>query len=291
MGIIDKFFGIQELDDHEKSNKDKLDTHLKNAKEILNSENPETIQKYIHAIITEMNIDLALGSLEKISQRGKTFYNEIPNNFYKICKNIESLLEPNGNLCKYIYFDVDIQNMEAHKLSYGDKVEFAINSPNFKINSIPVLVASWNSSRIIENIININVNNILHPIDNIKNTYIYPLGFMAATNGNHSQFSAILQDEGTSYVERIFDISKLYKYLKFDGDSYRIDTDSENQRLFPNWEEYVFSHEHESSKDEFYIGVLYEIGRLLLKKKPSVYPDNIYKQHANCSWIPDPNAS
>ena len=57
MGIIYKFFGIQELDDPETSNKNKLDIHLKHAKQILDSENPETIQKYIHAIRIKLKIN------------------------------------------------------------------------------------------------------------------------------------------------------------------------------------------------------------------------------------------
>jgi len=294
LGIIDKFFGIQELDDHEKSNKDKLDTHLENAEKILNSENPETIQKYINAIIVKLNINNALNVLEEDSQAADNIYNDLPGNIEKLCKNLEKFDGISSKLYKYVHFNLGKENIEIYKKAYEGQIEFAKNAPNFRINSIPLLVSPWRPSRITKNISDINTNNMLHPCENMRNTYIYPLGFSVATNGNHSQLSAMLQNEGNSSIERVLDISKLYECIDFDGESYKPKESNVDRQFYmfsPERPLRDFNHEYKYSEEEFYIGVLYEIGRLLLKKKPSVCPDNIYKQHANCSWISDPNAS
>ncbi len=297
MGIIDKFFGIQELDDHETSNKDKLDTHLENAEKILNSENPETIQKYINAIIVKLNINNALNVLEEDSQAVDNIYNDLPGNIEKICKNLEKFDGISGKLYKYIYFDLNKEDIKEYERAHGSAVEFATDAPSFRINSIPLLVSPWNPSRVVGNISNINANNVLFPClsdGNIQNTYIYPLGFSVATNGNHSQLSAILQNEGESSIERILDISKLYKFIEFDGESYKSkesNIDRKLQMFPPKMYSYDMGYGYKFSESEFYIGVLYEIGRLLLENYSSVYPDDIYKQYANCSWNSDPNAS
>ena len=291
MGIIYKFFGIQELDDPETSNKNKLDIHLKHAKQILDSENPETIQKYIHAIIIKLNINNTLNVLEKAPQDSNNLYNSLPDNFAKICKDVENIDEIPSRLYKYVCFDLNKENIEVYKNTYGNRVKFAKNAPNFIINSIPLLVSPWRPSRVTNNIFDINTNNVLYPCDNMRNTYIYPLGFSVATNGNHSQLSAILQNAGNSSIDRVLDISELYEYICFDGESYKSNIDGKFYIFSP--ERYLrdLEDKYKYSEEEFYIGVLYEIGRLLLKKKPSVYPDNIYRQHANCSWTLDPNAS
>ncbi|MEZ7662122.1 DUF6710 family protein [Rothia dentocariosa] len=293
MGMFDKFFGNQELDDHKTSNKDKLDIHLENAKQILSSKNPETIQKYIHAIIMKLNITSTFNVLEKSPQDSNNLYNDLPDNFNKICEDLKDIPEIPSRLYKYICFDLSKENIKVYKNVYGNKVDFAKGAPNFRINSIPLLVSPWHPSRVIENISDINTNNVLHPCDNMRNTYIYPLGFSVATNGNHSQLSAILQNAGNSSIERVLDISELYKYIYFDGESYKSNISNIDRKFhIPSPEEHSrgLDHEYKYSEEELCIGVLYEIGRLLLEEYSFVYPDNIYQQHAGHSWTPDPNA-
>jgi len=89
--------------------------------------------------------------------------------------------------------------------------------------------------------------------------YFYPLGITYVYNGNHSIFSGMNKGEGNIKVNTLFDVSYLYKYFYFDG------TYLNNRKT------------QEKHKIYFEIGVLFEIGRLLLEH-PEVFEDEIQKK-------------
>ncbi|HCD5576408.1 TPA: hypothetical protein NBZ25_002746, partial [Enterococcus faecalis] len=91
--------------------------------------------------------------------------------------------------------------------------------------------------------------------------------------GNHSQYSAKLRGEGVSYVEEIVNIEKLYKYVTFDGNQFTYN--------FPNYDIEIYPYSVEpKNEEEFYAGVLFEIGRILLEK-PEIFPKDILEIFEN----------
>ncbi|NSN32612.1 hypothetical protein HRE38_13920, partial [Enterococcus faecalis] len=107
----------------------------------------------------------------------------------------------------------------------------------------------------------------------IMNTYYYPIGLAICHGGNHSQYSAKLRGEGVSYVEEIVNIEKLYKYVTFDGNQFTYN--------FPNYDIEIYPYSVEpKNEEEFYAGVLFEIGRILLEK-PEIFPKDILEIFEN----------
>lgn len=139
------------------------------------------------------------------------------------------------------------------ELTYSDfNKEFYINEQN-------LILDTWNYKRIITNLNNINDKNILKPVDNINNYYIFPLDVVLCMGGNHSQLAAKIQNKGVSHISRIVDLSCLYPYTTFDGEKF-IDLHKQNNYWYPENELELFS------------GVFFEIGRIL--KKHSEYFDS-----------------
>ncbi|WP_233041919.1 MULTISPECIES: DUF6710 family protein [Enterococcus] len=147
---------------------------------------------------------------------------------------------------------------------YDENIE--INLANF-----PLVLNPWNSSRISNNIKNVSTE--INPFDsrrfswNIVNVYYYPVGFAQCFGGNHSQYSSKLKGAGTSFIDSIIDVEKVYKYVSFDGIDFCYN--------FPNDEVKIYPQNFPSkNKLEFYAGTLYEIGRLLLEY-PDIFPEQI----------------
>lgn len=138
----------------------------------------------------------------------------------------------------------------------------------------PILTKIWKASSIVDTIKNIGngmmnkhfYNNGVEKenvfkFDKINHMaqYFYPLGITYVYNGNHSIFSGMNKGEGNIKVNTLFDVSYLYKYFYFDG------TYLNNRKT------------QEKHKIYFEIGVLFEIGRLLLEH-PEVFEDEIQKK-------------
>lgn len=124
-----------------------------------------------------------------------------------------------------------------------------------KINEIPILVNAWKNQRIINNLKDINENNVFdgqkHKY-NIENYYLYPMNIVACLGGNHSQFSAKIDNAGDTVIKRIYDYSNLYHLIEFDGNDFIKRKDKTILTL--NFDKDII----------FYAGLLFELGRYLL---------------------------
>lgn len=86
------------------------------------------------------------------------------------------------------------------------------------------------------------------------------MGIYYIYNGNHSTNAGIVNSDGTIQVEEYLDISYLYDEYKFDG-------------------EYLsnINNSHERIPLLFELGVLFEIGRLLLERKELIIQKHDFK--------------
>ncbi len=164
----------------------------------------------------------------------------------------------------------DIEIYRKHHYRHFPKIM------KISLSKIPLIVQPWNSDRVSYNISNVATNK--NPFDlkkngTIMNTYYYPIGLAICHGGNHSQYSAKLRGEGVSYVEEIVNIEKLYKYVTFDGNQFTYN--------FPNYDIEIYPYSVEpKNEEEFYAGVLFEIGRILLEK-PEIFPKDILEIFEN----------
>lgn len=150
-----------------------------------------------------------------------------------------------------------------------------------ELSHTPFITWTWNSYRIIDSLLIIgrNVreqdNYLISDEDkerlrikeglktfpfkennNHQAVYIYPLGFVYTTSGNHSIHSGIIQSEGEVTINEYIDARHLYNDWEFDG-TYLI---NEKQ------DKYIVT--------DFKFGALFEIGRLLMKY-PQLFPKEI----------------
>lgn len=150
-----------------------------------------------------------------------------------------------------------------------------------ELSHTPFITWTWNSYRIIDSLLIIgrNVreqdNYLISDEDkerlrikeglktfpfkennNHQAVYIYPLGFVYTTSGNHSIHSGIIQSEGEVTINEYIDARHLYNDWEFDG-TYLI-----NEKH----DEYIVT--------DFKFGALFEIGRLLMEY-PQLFPKEI----------------
>lgn len=129
--------------------------------------------------------------------------------------------------------------------------------------SIPIILFPWKSKRTVSAIQKIgtidNEFNCKKYQYNIQNIYYYPIGVAICEGGNHSQYSAKLKGKGETCIEQINDIQQLYKTNSFVPNQYM-------------------------NKHEVYIGILFEIGRLLLDYE-EIFPTKIISSLHNSEKI------
>ena len=146
---------------------------------------------------------------------------------------------------------------EDRKYFANEKIIGNEKSPSFQINDIPILLDTWNSSRIIDNFKNINDDNKFDGESysyNIENYYLSPMNIIICDGGNHSQFAARFKHEGKTIIKYKYDYSSLYDQIFFDGLAYRRKDDN-NSPIKMKYEQDLL----------FYSGVIFELGRHLLK--------------------------
>ncbi|WP_145460816.1 DUF6710 family protein [Staphylococcus haemolyticus] len=150
-----------------------------------------------------------------------------------------------------------------------------------ELSHTPFITWTWNSDRIIDSLLNIGRNvreqdNYLisdedkerlrikeglktFPFKESSNhqaVYIYPLGLVYTTSGNHSIHSGIIQSEGEVTINEYIDARHVYDDWKFDGT-------------------YLINDKHDKYiVTDFKFGALFEIGRLLMKY-PQLFPKEI----------------
>ncbi|WP_311809162.1 DUF6710 family protein [Enterococcus dongliensis] len=149
------------------------------------------------------------------------------------------------------------------------------------LNNFPIILNPWNSDRIslylVDDVnstgpINKNTRSII-----MNNIFYYPVGIAQCFGGNHPQYSAKLKGGADTYFNSIQDISKLYNFIKFNGKEFKYVNPNILDKLSPR----SFVPENEQ---RVYLGILFEIGRLLLKS-PSIFPENIKEAITDCKKI------
>lgn len=140
------------------------------------------------------------------------------------------------------------------------------------LSVFPLILNPWNSKRISENILHVATKD--NPFDkdkysyNLNNYYYYPTGVGQCFGGNHSQYSSKLKGKGNTSIRFVNDISQVYDVVSFDGINFYCATSTESYKS-SNFEIYKCK-----NKLEFYSGLLFEIGRLMLDY-PEIFPEKI----------------
>ena len=245
-----------------------LNTVLERARDLISNENNDEIHPvfiFIKQFSDYISIKTAISSFENKQTFPKDYMECIFECRYS--KNSSDLIE--RTFLKEIVGS-DIEIYRKHHYRHFPKIM------KISLSKIPLIVQPWNSDRVSYNISNVATNK--NPFDlkkngTIMNTYYYPIGLAICHGGNHSQYSAKLRGEGVSYVEEIVNIEKLYKYVTFDGNQFTYN--------FPNYDIEIYPYSVEpKNEEEFYAGVLFEIGRILLEK-PEIFPKDILEIFEN----------
>jgi len=140
------------------------------------------------------------------------------------------------------------------------------------LSVFPLILNPWNSGRISNNILHLATDS--NPFDkdkysyNINNYYYYPIGVGQCFGGNHSQYSSKLKGKGTTSINIITDVSEVYKLVSFDGCKFYCGNSAKSNNEIKLE---VFDC---NDRLEFYSGLLFEIGRLLLDY-PEIFPEKI----------------
>lgn len=238
-------------------NRKALEAHLSNVKYFIEDENWIAIEKYLRLLSLEYNFKVAKECLED------GFYNELP----YAPEIFSKLMEKSGIEVDRYYFGFSEHN---YYRSYDHRMEE--DKISYKIADHPILLRPWKSSRIVNNIKDINQNNPLSVEEgknNLKNDYYYPLGLILSSGGNHSQLSALLERDGESAIEMIYDMRPLYEKVEFDGNDFVFKKD---RKIIP----VVNSNEEIVLDTKYLLGIYFEVGRLL-EKHVEYFPDYIKK--------------
>jgi len=124
------------------------------------------------------------------------------------------------------------------------------------INQLPILLNPWKGKGVIGALEGINENNVFDGAEyswNIQNHYLYPMNIIICHGGNHSQFVAKIKNRGYTIVNELHDYSKVYDLVEFDGENYLKRVDKSIIEL--DYNEHIL----------FYSGVIFEMGRYILK--------------------------
>lgn len=208
--------------------------HLSNVKLLIKKESWNAIRKYLKILSNEYNFKVAKYCLEH------QYYNDLPDLNYFIFPM----------LCKETKIDIN-------KVYTGCESKQILSYNN---TNLPILLRPWNKSRILNNLISINQNNVLSSkkgLHNIYNNYLFPLDLILCGGGNHSQLSALLENEGESFISMIFDIRPLYEKVRFDGNDF-----ISLERNKPI--DVILSKTDIALETKYLIGIYFEIGRLLM---------------------------
>lgn len=145
---------------------------------------------------------------------------------------------------------VNRRNLGDIDSNYNEKIDIARDN---------IISGPWNKKRFINSIINIGEGCSWGEWKEHSNNhfieYYKPLNLYLVSNGNHSIACGILKREGeiTNNIS-CYDLTKYYDYIFFDGVNYKeIEGCSETIEIY------------QSREIIFEIGVIFEIGRLILK--------------------------
>lgn len=233
--------------------RDQFYNHINHVKKLVDQKEWNAVVKYIRILTLGYNFNVAKDCLGR-----EGCYNEL-GSFYG---DFEDLISNIDDKCE----------IKSYYLGYSVEDEPYFENPNnyrldkdrisYNIVDRPIIVRPWNASRILKNLRDINHENTLSSDKdrkNIKNYYYFPMDLILCNGGNHSQLSALLQGEGTSAIETIYDIRPLYSKIRFNGNEFVSKTD--DQCFLPM----KINDQKITLQEKYLLGLFFEIGRLLEK--------------------------
>ena len=149
-----------------------------------------------------------------------------------------------------------IEKIHDDDRNYYQSVEISDERPLcIEINDLPILLNPWKGTRIIDNMININKENVFDGDKfsfNVQNHYLYPMDIVVCQGANHSQFSARFKNQGKTLIKEVHNYSNLYHEIEFEGVNYVKKSDKS-----------VIELEYDRELI-FYSGIIFEFGRYIL---------------------------
>lgn len=128
------------------------------------------------------------------------------------------------------------------------------------LNAVPVIASLWNPDRMLNAFATIGkfANNPFKydPSNHFSNLFIYPIGLCQITNGLHSATTGIYDTSASVQLHSSIDISSSYKEITFDGIDF----------IHQKCQKSIYTPKHND------IGIIYEIGRLLIDKNIAILP-------------------
>ena len=230
-----------------------LDEKVATVKNYLEKGDYQSVNKYLRILSSYYTFNTAFDTLNSDDNKwGKVIIGEL-----RIIVNEKFSRERVKN---YVF------NMHQEEFAYysSNYTNLFREKPTFNLHEHPIILFPWDKGRIVENLENINhYSCLLTRNRNLENCYFYPMGLIECYGGNHSQFSALLEnsDKHVSEITQIVDVTSLYDEVYFDGQEFK--RKSDNKWLY-------------KAKNDFerLYGVYFEIG-WVLKDYPDYFPNSI----------------
>lgn len=157
------------------------------------------------------------------------------------------------DLCRYYKIENKTYAIRCTETEDNKNVEISLKDDL-------VIPVAWNTSRFVDNLTRIGSdcdNPFLFKSFNHMSMLFLPIGVTIVHNGNHSILSGIIKREGVIFPTEVIDLSTLYDSFMFDGTYYR---DMKSNKII-------------RKVAYFELGVIYEIGRLLIKNNIAFKPE------------------
>ncbi|PLW59168.1 DUF6710 family protein [Lactococcus lactis] len=163
---------------------------------------------------------------------------------------------------------------EDYGISHKTNTEVYDGDFTLSLGRMPFIVSPWNYKRTTTQILEMEVPKNKFDSEsfnwNLNNILYYPIGLVNCRGGNHSQYVAKLKSDVQTRIRTVLNIEQLYDFVHFNGSQFEYNYPNDPASLFEK--DYTIKNE-----DEFYYGVLFEIGRLILKWdiEKDIIPKNI----------------
>lgn len=237
--------------------------HMKEVKKYLDKNDYAALNKYLRLlsyqiVFAETNRALSLEDREFVNIDNEfDILDEVLEKYNRFYSDDNNKLKSNW----YIFTSSQEEFEHIKKLNFVEPLSLPM--PTFNLRDRPILLNPWNNQRIADNMSSINSQNLLHPDININNNFLYPLDIMFCNGGNHSQLSALLDNNvgHESMIKDLYDLTSLYSNIEFNGYNFKTIDTKENILSVRN-------------PVHVTIGIFYEVGRLLLEY-PNYFPSNI----------------
>lgn len=237
--------------------------HMKEVKKYLDKNDYAALNKYLRLlsyqiVFAETNRALSLEDREFVNIDNEfDILDEVLEKYNRFYSDDNNKLKSNW----YIFTSSQEEFEHIKKLNFAEPLSLPM--PTFNLRDRPILLNPWNNQRIADNMSSINSQNLLHPDININNNFLYPLDIMFCNGGNHSQLSALLDNNvgHESMIKDLYDLTSLYSNIEFNGYNFKTIDTKENILSVRN-------------PVHVTIGIFYEVGRLLLEY-PNYFPSNI----------------